>query len=182
MDKRNKFKIRGDGLEYNPFNKTAIIRKGLSKPTKILKDKNLLIGNILNFGCGHNEDSILLQEDRYNIVGYDKYNNTYNDENLLNKKYDTVICNYVLNVISDLEEHEKVLQQLKKLSDNIYICVRSDSKAIKDSWVYSVGELGYWTSRGSFQRFYDKEDIKNLIGDVEYISDNSAFKLVKLHI
>lgn len=165
---------------YNPF-KTAIKRNGLSKPTKILKDKGLLKGSILNYGCGYNEDGIILSKEGFNIFSYDKFNLEYRDDELLNRKYDTVICNYVLNVIDDLEIHKKVLEQLKELGENIYICVRSDVKAIKPSWTYNEEQLGYWTTSNTFQRFYDEETVSKLFGEITYISKNNSFKLFKIN-
>lgn len=165
---------------YNPFTKTAIIRKGISKPTKLLKEKGLLQGSILNYGCGWNEDSIILSDLGYEIVGYDKYNEQYKNERLLNNKYNTVICNYVFNVIPDLEEHKEVLELLKSIGENIYISVRADKKAIRNNWIYNDNQLGYWTTNNSFQRFYDKDMIEKLFGEVEYISNNASFKLFKI--
>ena len=39
--------------DYNPFKKTAIIRNKLSKPMQILREKKLLRGSVLDYGCGH---------------------------------------------------------------------------------------------------------------------------------
>ena len=168
---------------YNPFIKTAIVRKGTSKPMRILREKGLLKGKILDYGCGHGEDTNILKMDYgINIVGYDKFNDTYNSEELLNKKYDIATCNYVLNVIPDLDEHKDVIELLRQLSDNVYICVRSDIKAIRENWVYNEQQLGYWTTNNSFQRFYNADMIEKLFGEVEYISNNSSFKLFKIKI
>lgn len=166
---------------YNPFKLTAIKRKGLSKPTKILKDKGLLQGSILNYGCGHNEDGIILSSEGFDIVAYDKFNEEYKNDDVLNKRYDIVICQYVLNVIPDLQKHKEVVELLKKLGDEVYISVRSDIKAIKDHWIYNKEELGYWTGNQSFQRFYNTDMIKDLFGDVTYISNNTSFKLFKIN-
>lgn len=168
-------------MEYNPFIKTAIIRKGISKPMKILKDKELLQGKILDFACGHGEDVSILSELGFAISGYDKFNNTYKNEESLSNKYDVVTCNYCFNVIPNLEEHRQVLGLLRCLSDNVYISVRSDIKAIRDTWSYNIDQLGYWTSNSSFQRFYDTNMVEKLFGEVKYISNNGSFKLFKLN-
>ena len=166
-------------ISYNPFLKTAIKRKDLSKPMKILLKKNLLHGNILDFGAGHGLDVSLLSS-KFRIKGYDKYNPDYKDDSLLIDVYDTVTCNYVFNVIPNLEEHQGLLQQLQQLSDNVYISVRSDKKAIQPNWTYSESELGYWTGRESFQRFYTKELVRKLFGNVEFIHNDGALILFKL--
>ena len=157
------------------------MRKGLSRPMKILHKLNLLQGSTLDFGCGKHEDcDILKSAYNYRIKGYDKFNPIHNDESLLIDYYDTITCNYVFNVIPDLIEHQELIAKLKSLSGNIYISVRSDKKAIQPTWTYHDNSLGYWTSRQSFQRFYNKELINKLFGKVEYIYSNSAVILFKL--
>lgn len=167
-------------MDYDPF-KTAIKRGGLSRPMKELLKRDLIKGDILNYGCGYAEDNKWLWED-YNLQSwaYDKYNLQYKDDFLLDEKYDTVVCFYVLNVISDLKEHDEVVQLLRRLGKNVYIAVRSDVKAIKPSWKYDEVGLGYWTSTGTYQRFYDKKMVEDLVGKVEYIVSNSEMKLFKL--
>src|SRR5574344_2123574 len=106
--------------QYNPF-RTAISRSGLSVPMRELVNLN-----VFNLA------------DKYmdiDIVGYDKYNEEYKDDRLLDNTYDLVTCNYVFNVI-DLDEHKRLLNKIKLLSENIYISVRSDSRAIKNNGKY----------------------------------------------
>nr|DAH73289.1 MAG TPA: Methyltransferase domain [Caudoviricetes sp.] len=171
--------------DYNPYLKTAITRGKLSKPMKLLKDKDLLQGNILDFGCGKGEDVILLQREKYNILGYDEYNPAYSEDTLkdsLDTTINTITCNYVFNTIPNLTEHEGLVKLFKALSDriSIYISVRADTKAIKDNWIFSEVEQGYWTPRGSFQRFYNEIDVDCFFGDVEYIHNDNDFKLFKI--
>lgn len=138
-----------------------------------------MTGKVLDYGCGHGEDIDLLRErHNINIVGYDKFNEKFKDETLLNERYDNVTCNYVFNVIYSLEEHRQVLELLRTLSKNVYISVRSDIKAIKD-WRYIAEQDCYKTSR-SFQRFYDEQMISEYFGEVEYLGMDSSFKLFKL--
>jgi hypothetical protein len=166
--------------EYNPYKLTALHRKVLSTPMRLLKEKDLLKGTILDFGCGNYDDCRILQKEGFNIFGYDKYNPIYKEDRLLKNHFDTLTCNYVFNVIPDLQEHYDLIGLLKKLSDNIYIAVRSDIKAKQDNWIWSDREQGYWTSRGSFQRFYNGGIIHLLFDNVQYIHNGSDFKLFKL--
>jgi SAM-dependent methyltransferase len=168
---------------YNPFLKTALHRKTLSAPMRLLKEKNLLQGTILDMGCGAGNDVQFLQKDGFDIVGYDKYNPVYKEDRLLECYFDTITCNYVFNVIPDLQEHYNLIKLLKQLGKNIYIAVRSDIKAKNDTWVWSDREQGYWTSKGSFQRFYNNTLVSFLFGvhgEIQYIHDGSDFKLFKL--
>ncbi|NRU52452.1 methyltransferase domain-containing protein [Clostridium beijerinckii] len=169
--------------EYNPFLKTALKRTKLSLPMRLLKEKNLLQGTILDFGCGNGDDCRLLQKEGFNIFRYDKYNPVYKEDRLLQNHYDTLTCNYVFNVMDNLEEHYQLIEMLKKLSNNVYIAVRSDIKAKQNNWVFDEHSQGYWTSKGSFQRFYNNIVCDILFqsqGNIEYIHNGNDFKLFKL--
>jgi diadenosine tetraphosphate (Ap4A) HIT family hydrolase len=103
---------------------TAKERETLSFPAKILLNQNLLVGDILDFGCGLGNDVKLLKSKGINIEGYDKH---YFPE-YPTKKFDTIICFYVLNVLLP-EEQATVLMELSKLvkpNGRVYIAVRRD--------------------------------------------------------
>ena len=105
---------------------TAIERTAISFPTRWLKDKKLLIGEILDFGCGFGYDTDQLQKFGYKIVGYDNY---YRPE-LPEKRFDTIICNYVLNVLEPNEQAEVLMSvsEFLKPSGKAYFAVRRDLK------------------------------------------------------
>ena len=112
---------------------TAIHRKSLSVPTKYLLNKGLLVGRVLDFGCGHGFDCDLL-----GIDGYDPH---WRDHDLVGE-YDTIICNYVLNVLEE-SEHQAILDRILGLlrdGGRAYITVRTDKKS-----------LNGWTTRGTYQ-------------------------------
>ena len=165
---------------YNPFEKTALKRKALSKPMKILRRKNLLQGKILDYACGYGGDMEFLRHMGYNIQGYDRYNPTYSDNKLLEGRYDTVTCLYMFNTIPSLNEHRWQLDSLRALSNNIYIAVRADNLAVNKKWDYEDRYEGWITSINSFQRFYDEDMIEKYFGEVDYIVNNSSMKLFKL--
>ena len=79
---------------------TAKERNKLSFPTNWLLKNNCLNGEILDFGCGFGSDIKFLQNKNLNIKGYDKY--YFKDYPKI--KFDTIICNYVLNVLEPKEE------------------------------------------------------------------------------
>jgi len=112
-------------IKNNPH-LTAIERTSVSFPTRLLKERNLLIGDILDFGCGFGYDTDQLQKSGFNIVGYDNF---YRPE-YPNKRFDTIICNYVLNVLEPNEQAEVLMSvsELLKPTGKAYFAVRRDLK------------------------------------------------------
>ncbi|WP_416866902.1 MAG: HIT domain-containing protein [Imperialibacter sp.] len=105
---------------------TAKERDTLSYPARILLNKNVLDGNVLDFGCGFGRDVKLLKEKGITIDGYDKYYLP----SYPTKKYDTIICFYVLNVLMPEEQTTVLIEisQLLKPTGKAYFAVRRDVK------------------------------------------------------
>lgn len=114
-----------DNLKNNPYSHlTAKERDSLSFPAKFVLKNKLLKGDVLDFGCGFGSDVKLLKDRGINITGYDKH---YFPE-YPKKKFDTIICFYVLNVLMP-EEQATVLMELSQLvkpTGRVYIAVRRD--------------------------------------------------------
>lgn len=114
-----------ENLKTNPNSHlTAKERDTLSFPAKILLNRNLFVGDVLDFGCGYGNDVRILESKGINIEGYDKF---YFPE-FPTKKFDTIICFYVLNVLMP-EEQATVLMELSQLlkpNGKVYIAVRRD--------------------------------------------------------
>lgn len=105
---------------------TAIERIKLSFPAQFLLDKNLLKGQVLDFGCGFGNDIKLLKQKGFDITGYDPYHLPQYPT----QKFDTIICFYVLNVLFS-EEQANVLMEvshLLKSGGKVYYAVRRDIK------------------------------------------------------
>jgi SAM-dependent methyltransferase len=118
----------------NKSHLTALKRKSISQPTKYLLNKKLLIGSVLDFGCGQGRDAIETLADMYDPHYYPA---------LPSKQYDTIYCNYVLNVIEDEDLRALVLLRIHRLLSNkgvAYITVRGDAKKLKGA-----------TKRGTWQ-------------------------------
>ena len=113
-------------IKNNPH-LTAKERTTISFPTRWLKYNNLLKGDILDFGCGLGFDTDQLQKDGFNIIGYDNY---YRPE-YPNRQFDTIICNYVLNVLESEEQAEVLMSVSELLKPNgiAYFTVRRDLKS-----------------------------------------------------
>lgn len=105
---------------------TAIKRTALSAPTTFLNRKKLLKGRILDFGCGYGFDTDDLKRQGHDIVGYDYYYRPDYPEGI----FDTIICNYVLNVLEPYAQAEVLMNVTNLLSPQgtAYITVRRDLK------------------------------------------------------
>ncbi len=105
---------------------TAKDRKSLSFPSKILIERKLLKGRVLDFGCGFGKDVEELKKKGFEITGFDPhYFPSYPTG-----KFDTIICHYVLNVL-DKREQFKVLIDISRLlkpDGHAYFTVRRDIK------------------------------------------------------
>lgn len=103
---------------------TAKKRDQLSYPAKILLKKNLLQGEVLDFGCGFGTDADLIRAKGISIDAYDKY---YFPD-YPQKKYDTIICFYVLNVLQPIDQAKVLMQisQLIKPTGKAFFAVRRD--------------------------------------------------------
>lgn len=105
---------------------TAKERQTLSYPAKLLLNKRLLIGDVLDFGCGYGKDVEILNKKGVNTEGYDKYYFPKYPK----KKFDTIICIYVLNVLMQEEQANVLMEisQILKPNGKAYFAVRRDIK------------------------------------------------------
>jgi|SRR5699024_2764469 len=116
-----------ENLRSNPNSHlTAIERKALSFPARLLLRKNLIKGKILDYGSGFGKDVEIIRSKGFNIQAYDKY---YAPE-YPKEKFDTIICFYVLNVLFPIEQAQVLIElsQLIKPNGKAYIAVRRDIK------------------------------------------------------
>ena len=118
--------------------KTAISRTRPSAPMTYLNSKNLLQGRVIDVGCGKGKDC-----KHFDIDGYDIH---YRPEFPLSSSYDTVTCNYVLNVLPEEVETSVICECLAYLKKGgiAYFTVRRDKF-----------KCGYNSSRKTFQRIVE---------------------------
>ena len=131
---------------------TAITRKAPSAPIRWLNSHNLLVGKLLDFGCGKGTDAEFFEMDCYDPHYFPERPTG---------KYDTITCTYVLNVVHKTIGDEIVKQVLVLLSEGgvAYFTVRRDIK--KEGL----------TSRGTFQRNVERE--------MQVITENRGFCIYK---
>lgn len=97
-----------------------------SLPVKALLERKLITGSVLDFGCGLGMDISFLQKKGFCVIGFDPhYKPSYPEA-----KFDTILCNYVLNVLLP-EEQSHVLMavsELLKPGGKAFFSVRRDIK------------------------------------------------------
>lgn len=141
---------------------TAITRNKLSSPTRYLFENGLLVGRILDYGCGKGFDVRYLCENGYDISGYDKYYYIKRPSGT----FDTIICNYVLNVL-ELEFESEIIKDIKNLlSENgkAFITVRRDIK--KEGYRKNGNGI-------TFQR--------NVLLNAEILKENCSYCIYKIN-
>ena len=136
--------------------KTATTRSKLSAPARYLSENNLLQGRCLDYGCGKGFDC--------DTLGFDGFDPFFREDlEVEDGAYDTIMCNFVLNVLQD-EAQQLVLRCIERaLADDgvAYISVRNDKK-----------NLNGYTSIGTYQTFVDL--------DLPVVTKTSSFVMYKL--
>ena len=142
--------------------KTAMVRDAPSAPMALFEANGLLKGKVLDFGGGM---------DTHSHPKYDPYYN--HDPALLRKQYDTVTCNYVLNVQAHVGARANTLLALRALlrpGGRALISVMSD----KDNG----GEEALVRSARGFQIYMSKAswevEIKNIFKFVKRVRASFA--------
>ena len=107
---------------------TAISRKAPSRPMRFLQEKDLLVGRMLDYGCGRGTDAMFFGMEAYDPFWMpEKPTGTFN----------TITCHFVLNIV-DSDTREKIItdisQNLLAVGGIAYFTVRRDMK-----YSYQVG-------------------------------------------
>ena len=103
---------------------TAITRKSPSVPMRWLAAGSRIIGRALDYGSGRGYDA--------KHFGMESYDPHYSPD-MPSGLFDTITCNYVLNVIEEPVAREMVVKDIRtrlKPGGRGFITVRNDSKAL----------------------------------------------------
>ena len=143
--------------------KAAIVRNDISRPVKLALEANLLSDKVsfFDYGCGHGGDVNRLASQGIETAGWDPH---YFSGNSL-KSADVVNVGYVINVIENLSERRQALINAWNLAQKVLIV--SAQVLVSDAsknWV-AYGD-GVVTSRNTFQKYFEQEELKLYIDQV----------------
>lgn len=140
--------------------RTAITRKISSRPCRdFLAALPPRPGaKILDYGCGQGRDVQVLNDKGFHAVGYDPYQQRYDDPRVLQGgPFDVVFCTYVLNVIEDSKERVDLLAYMASLvtrGGHLSVSARTPREvnraAEEGGWKPGVGG-GWITSKQTYQ-------------------------------
>ncbi|OKH19841.1 DNA phosphorothioation-associated methyltransferase [Hydrococcus rivularis NIES-593] len=157
-----------DGTSTQPVSidrhKAAIPRKSLSRPVRLALEAGLFVPEVTTFfdyGCGYGGDIDRIAEGGYSSSGWDPY---YRPDTPRTPA-DIVNLGYVINVIEDLAERRQALLQAWELTRQVLIVAAQVSIDDRDRGIVAYGD-GIITSRNTFQKYYEQEELKTYIDQV----------------
>lgn len=144
--------------------RTAITRRGLSRPMQALARYGYLDGEraVFDFGCGRGEDLERLRVLGVECSGFDPY---YAPDEA-KREAELVNLGFVLNVIESPEERVRVLGEAHALARELLVVAvmlsAEQAGAGAGAEAYRDGIL---TNRGTFQKYFTQTQARDLIVD-----------------
>src|SRR5262245_52326236 len=143
--------------------KTAIIRNDLSRPVRLAIEAGLFKPQttFFDYGCGHGIDMKMIAERSYTSAGWDPF--YLPDAEITPAKI--VNIGYVINVIENEEERRDALLRAWSLAKEVLIVAAQVliGEPGKGHLAYNDGLI---TSRNTFQKYYEQQELKSYIDSV----------------
>ena len=141
--------------------KTAISRAELSRPIKVALSDGILSPDlsIFDYGCGHGDDLRLLAKRGIKGHGWDPVHRPQQSR----QRAPVVNLGYVVNVIESPTDRRDALRSAWDLTENVLIVsgrLSMEARGLGEAEDYADGVL---TSRGTFQKFFDQQELRNWI-------------------
>ncbi len=141
--------------------KTAIGRIALSKPIQLALMDGVLEPEteLFDYGCGRGDDLRLLETMGIRGAGWDPYHRP--DAPV--RPAPVVNLGYVVNVIEEPEERRETLKRAWELAERTLIIgarLTAESKTLRETEEFADGCM---TSRGTFQKFFEQDELKQWI-------------------
>lgn len=143
--------------------KTALRRTELSRPLRSAVEDGLVSPGttVFDFGCGHGDDIRVLEKYGIKASGWDPVHQPESQK----QPADIVNLGYVVNVIEDPLERAEALRGAWELcGKGLVVAARLAMEVQRDDWDH-FGD-GRVTSRGTFQKFFQQEELQHWIEEV----------------
>jgi DNA phosphorothioation-associated putative methyltransferase len=153
----------GDGLgTINSIerHRTAIDRDTLSAPMQFLARAGYLNGefSVFDFGCGKGHDVLELEAHGIDATGWDPVHLPDGER----RPADVVNLGFVINVIEDHEERQRVLREAFALANRLLVVsVMLGGPATTSR--FRPYRDGVVTSRNTFQKYYTQAELKQFV-------------------
>ena len=143
--------------------KAAIIRRELSRPVRLALEAELFTEEttFFDYGCGYGEDVAFLRDRGYTSSGWDPY---YQPD-VPHVAADIVNLGYIINVIEDTQERRDALLKAWELAQRVLIVSAQVLIDDRQRGLVAYGD-GIVTSRNTFQKYYQQEELKAYIDRV----------------
>ncbi|MCI4064009.1 DNA phosphorothioation-associated putative methyltransferase [Micromonospora sp. R77] len=149
-----------DTAQAIPRHQTAIARQHLSKPVALAVADGILTAasTLFDYGCGRGGDVARLQAMGYTAHGWDPVHDAQANRHAA----DVVNLGYVINVIEDPIERAQTLASAWALARQVLIVAARPDWEARTVTGHRHGD-GIITKRGTFQKFYAQEELRNWI-------------------
>ena len=139
---------------------TAMRRVELSRPIRLALEDRLLAADqtLFDYGCGHGEDVERLRKRGFDSWGWDPVYSPHDRR----PKSDVVNLGYVVNVIEDVEERAQALQTAWGYAQRLLIVSARLTSEVRARCYDEFGD-GIVTTRGTFQKFFDQDELRDWI-------------------
>ncbi|MBE9183460.1 DNA phosphorothioation-associated putative methyltransferase [Microcoleus sp. LEGE 07076] len=143
--------------------KAAMVRNSLSKPLRLVLESDLFVDGMtfFDYGCGYGGDVKHISLEGYVAAGWDPY---YQPDTP-RIQADIVNIGYVINVIESLGERREALLNAWELTKNLLVVAAQVLIDDGDKGQIAYGD-GVITSRNTFQKYYEQEELKVYIDQV----------------
>jgi DNA phosphorothioation-associated putative methyltransferase len=144
--------------------RAAIARTTLSRPVRLALEAGLVRpgDSFFDYGCGRGSDQRFMAQAGYASAGWDPY---YCPDQAL-QPANVVNLGYVINVIETVAERQAAVEAAWALTQDILIVsaqVTLDSESSDRHLAYGDGIV---TSRNTFQKYFDQEELKRYLEDI----------------
>ena len=136
-------------------------RSDLSRPVKLAIEDGVLetCHSFFDYGCGHGGDVEALNLLGFECAGWDPVHRPSTPM----RSSAIVNLGYVINVIEDPQERERTVQRAFDLAEEALVVsarLHGEARRVRQSTDYGDGFL---TGQGTFQKFYDQDELKTWI-------------------